>query len=131
MERNTVYKLNKKLELKNENFLVKKGTIATIFEKFNEIDNDKPTVVSLKFENIIGEYQFDEKELEELLEKNVFKSVVTKFKVNDSVKTADFGNECGIIVKITLESGTDKFSYVVVFSGIRYTISESRLSKCS
>jgi hypothetical protein len=130
MERNTVYKLNKNLDLKNENFLVKKGTLVSISEKFNEIDNGKPTVVSLKFENIIGEYQFDEKELEELLEKNVFKSVVTKFKVNDSVKTVDFGNNCGVIVEIKPDAIMG-YRYIVVFSGKRYIYFEKQLSKCS
>lgn len=131
MERNRIYKLNKNLGLKNENFLIKKGTTVTVLEKFNEIDNDKPTLVSLKFENIIGEYQFDEKELEKKFKNNYFELLNTKFKINDKVKVPEFGNECGIIVKITLEAGTDKFSYVVVFSGERYTIIESRLSNCS
>jgi hypothetical protein len=49
MNTNTMYKLSKNLDLQNENFLVKKGTIVTVSKLFDETDNNKPTVVSLKF----------------------------------------------------------------------------------
>jgi len=130
MNTNTIYKLSKNLDLKNENFLVKKGTIVTISKLFNETDNNTPTVVSLKFENIIGEYQFDENDIKTQLENNVFKLLVTKFKVGDRVKTKDFAEECGKIVEIKPDvlSG---HRYIVVFSQERYIYIETQLFKCS
>lgn len=130
MKTNNIYKLTKNLDLKNENFLVKKGTVVTVLEKFNEIDKNKPTVISLKFENIIGEYQFDESEIETHIKNNVFKTLITKFKVNDKVKTSDFGDECGTIVEIKPDILAG-YRYIVVFSGKKYIYFESQLSNCS
>lgn len=130
MNTNTIYKLSKNLDLKNENFLVKKGTIVTISKLFNETDNNTPTVVSLKFENIIGEYQFDENDIKTQLENNVFKLLVTKFNVGDSVKTQDFGEQCGEIIEIKPDV-LNGHRYIVVFSGDRYIYFESQLFKCS
>lgn len=129
MKTNTIYKLNKNLDLKNENFLVKKGTYLTVLEKFNEIDKDKPTILSLKFRNIIGEYQFEENELNKQFSKNVFKLIETKFKINDSVKTDDFGTVCGIIVEIKPDE-ISGHRYVVIFNGKKFTYLEEQLSRC-
>lgn len=129
MKTNSIYKLNKNLDLKNENFLVKKGTYVMVLEKFNEIDKDKPTVLSLKFKNIIGEYQFEEKELEKQFSNNTFKIINTKFKINENVKTDDFGSECGKIVEIKPDE-ISGHRYVVVFLEKRYTFLEEQLSRC-
>lgn len=130
MKTNNLYKLNKNLDLKNENFLVKKGTLVTVSTKYNETDETIPTVVSLKFGNIIGEYQFEEVELNKHLENKVFKLLAPPlFKIGDSVKVPDFGSLCGIINEIK-QDALKGHRYVVVFSGKRYTILESRLSSC-
>lgn len=131
MERNTVYKLNKNLDLKNENFLVKKGTIVTILEKFNEIDNDKPTVVSLKFENIIGKYQFDEKELKAFYDKNFFKIYsVPLYSKNDCVK--DITGKKGIVdVEPEFDIATKEWEYKVNYNGVIKPRLERQLSRCS
>ena len=130
MNTNTIYKLNKNLDLKNENFLVKKGTLVTVSKKFNETDKNIPTVISLKFKNIIGEYQFDQKEIDEQLKSNVLKLVDTRFIVGDSVKVVDFGDECGEVVEIKPDT-LSGHRYIVIFSGKRYTCLERNLSNCS
>jgi hypothetical protein len=129
MNTNTMYKLSKNLDLQNENFLVKKGTIVTVSKLFDETDNNKPTVVSLKFENIIGEYQFDENDIKSQLENNILKLLVTKFNVGDSVKTPDFGEECGIILEIKADALAGQ-RYIVVFSEQKFICLENQLSKC-
>ena len=70
MRTNQAYTVNKNLELKNENFIIKKGTAITVTNLYNKADATIPTVLGVKFENINGNYHFNEMEFKTLLDNN-------------------------------------------------------------
>lgn len=130
MKANQKYILNKNLDLNNENFLVKKGTLLEITKLFDESDTSIETKVGLKFDKINGDYLMDE---------NIFKNHL----VNDSLKLIknSLFNIGDCVVHITY--GICKvddiwydfymkfYLYTIINSQDKYTVIEKEIKPCS
>lgn len=124
------YSLNEDLNLENENFSVKKGTLLTVADTYNLNDENIPTMVGVKFQNINGNYLFEEGTFSNLLENNQLTAIPDAiFHIGDCVNSSSHGQ------------GTVKTSYYdnnllhcwiygVQFSNTSYAVSEDTLSPC-
>ena len=60
MKKDSIYILNKNLDLKEDNLMVKKGNLLKISNLFDETDKELPTIVNIKLKNLNGHYQMEE-----------------------------------------------------------------------
>jgi hypothetical protein len=89
MKTNQSFLLEKDLDLENENFIVKKGTILHIVNLYDKSDKKSPTVVGVKFGNINGTYHLDESLLKNLMKSGNMSAVARRFNIGDCVVTPD------------------------------------------
>src|SRR6478736_3497845 len=92
MEPQKTYSLNEDLNLENENFSVKKGTLLTVSDTYNLNDNNIPTMVGVKFQNINGNYLFEEGNFSNLIENNQLTAIPDAvFRIGDCVNSSSHG----------------------------------------
>ncbi|MCY1223455.1 hypothetical protein D3C87_364780 [compost metagenome] len=89
MKTNQSYLLEKDLDLENENFIVKKGTLVHIVNLYDKNDKKAPTVVGIKFGNINGTYHLGEDLVKNLVKSGSMTAVARRFNVGDCVLTPD------------------------------------------
>lgn len=89
MKTNQSYLLEKDLDLENENFIVKKGTLVHIVNLYDKNDKKAPTVVGIKFGNINGTYHLGEELVKNLVKSGSMTAVARRFNVGDCVLTPD------------------------------------------
>lgn len=128
MKLNKSYSLNEDLNLENENFSVKKGTLLTVFEMYNINDNEIPTFVGVKFQNINGNYLFEEEAFTNLLQNNKMAVIPeAKFHIGDSVNSDTHGQ--GIVKTSHYDNNLlHCWIYGVKFTNSAYSVSEDTLN---
>lgn len=89
MKTNQSFLLEKDLDLENENFIVKKGTLVHIVTLYDKNDKKAPTVVGIKFGNINGTYHLEENLVKDLVKSGSMTAVSRQFDIGDCVITPD------------------------------------------
>lgn len=126
MKTNQKYILNKDLDLRNENFLVKKGTQLKVIRLFDEKDENMATKAGIKFDRINGNYLIDENDFNEKVADETFKLVSTqKYATASCVKHSLNGN--GKIVKYWHDPDFDLHLYTVEFNSKIEVVLEKNL----
>jgi hypothetical protein len=129
MKTNKSYTLNENLELKNENFIVKKGTGVTVTNLYNKTDMTIPTVLGVKFDNINGNYHFNETEFKTLLDNNALTPQPNhKYNNGDRVKLSN--GVCGTVESATYYTLGGWLYEVNGDDGNNYKDFEKNISKC-
>jgi hypothetical protein len=129
MKANEKYFLNKNLDLKSENFLVKKGTLLEIVKLFDENDHDIETKIGVKFDNINGNYLIESSDFTNHLAANVIEKIPNpKFPENSCVTYADKGR--GVVSRLRYDSFLEFYMYEVTIAGKKYVTVESDLIAC-
>lgn len=115
MKANQKYILNTDLDLKNENFLVKKGTQLEILKLHDENDKYSTTKAVVKFQKINGNYFIEEREFcDRLLDNTLALKAEQKYSVGSCVKHTVNGN--GIILRYWHDPDFNLDLYTVEFN---------------
>jgi hypothetical protein len=130
MDTKHIYELHKNLDLKDEHFIVKKGTQFEIVDVLISKNEKSLTKLLIKFSGINGTYSLNEKDFDTLLSKTElqlrFKS---KFIVNDCVVHSTHGK--GTVAKVEYDFILKTFIYKVQFAIGERVVRESTLSGCN
>ncbi len=126
------YILNENLDLKGENFIIKKGTIMTLLNKFDQNDDDKPTSFGLKFENINGVYHANENYLNQLVTNNLITfQEQPRFSIGSCVKRVTNQGISGIVMSSTPDKDLiNTWLYGVRFPNEDVILKENQLREC-
>lgn len=127
----TLYKLEENLELPEENFIIKKGSLVNVTNRFNVNDDQSPTILGISFAKINGTYTFNESDFNNLIFKNSIKALLPKFAKGDCVKSSENGQ--GVVKDFKPENifGDYVYMYTVNFnSGKTYDVAEEFLERC-
>lgn len=123
-----LYITKKNLVVPDENFTVKKGTLITLNNVFDETDKDRPTLVGVRFENIPGNYVFSENNFNDLISKGTIAvAAQNRFKVGDCVTVDNHGR--GKVKSVFLDRKHILYG-VRLDSGKSIGCLESELSAC-
>lgn len=129
MKANETYVLNNNLDLKDENFLVKKGTLFSVTHIYNKNDNTSPTMAGLKFDNINGIYNIDEDTFQTLEQDNTIVSLNSIYEVGDCVINQSHGQ--GTVQSKWYDKNLGSWLYGVSFSANSFAVAEDTLMACS
>lgn len=89
MKANQSFLLENDLDLENENFIVKKGTLLHVINLYDKADKKAPTIVGIKFGDINGTYHLEEDLLKNLVKYGNMVAVSRQFNIGDCVMTPD------------------------------------------
>jgi hypothetical protein len=120
MDTKHIYELHKNLDLKDEHFIVKKGTQFEIVDVLISKNEKSLTKLLIKFSGINGTYSLNEKDFDTLL---------SKFIVNDCVVHSTHGK--GTVAKVEYDFILKTFIYKVQFAIGERVVRESTLSGCN
>lgn len=131
MKTNDIYITGKNVDLENENFLIKKGTLLEVTNLFNETDPSIPTKVEFKIDKINGSYTLKEVEFKNLINSNAFKQIGTsKFKIGDCVIQIS-SNKQGTVISKQYYNSISSWLYGVNFDGEKIGVMENELRSCA
>jgi hypothetical protein len=122
----TFYSLSENLDLRDENFIVKKGTLVSVVGESNSY-KQSPSVLKLNFDNIDGNYHMAHSEFEDLVLANKLTKLTAKFDVGDCVSHKKYGKG---IVESRRPDPFFGYSYNVKFDSGLLGILEQNLSEC-
>ena len=126
METNEKYILNKDLDLKNENFIVKKGTQLEVIKLFDENDKNVATKAGIKFDRINGNYLIEENDFNEKVAQNRIKLVSKqKYPINSCVNHTTNGD--GKVIKYWHDPDFNLDLYTVQFKNKLEVVLEENL----
>lgn len=126
MKKDSIYILNKNLDLKEDNLMVKKGNLLKISNLFDETDKELPTIVNIKLKNLNGHYQMEENEFQNLLAAKTLLAIEpAKYKENDKVIHAVYGK--GTITFVKYHKYIRKWLYTVAFSSNTVVVNEAEI----
>jgi len=126
----TLYLLKDNLDIPEQNFIVKKGTLAEINYVFDANDETVPTRLGLNFDNINGIYTLEKTHFDNLVDLNSITKMQSKFNEGDCVTHTDLGT--GTIKSVDYKNFflKDRYYYWVVFEKGDYYTEEGFLSPC-
>lgn len=127
-----LYLLNENLELPNQSFIVKKGTKVRVNSIYNERDDAEPTIISMSFDNINGNYTINYDDFEDLLQSQQLSKIVVRYNVGDCVKVnLDEGYVQGTIKAfVGYNTFVKDYEYEVEVATKVYTDFEKNLRSC-
>lgn len=128
--KNNHFQLKKDLNLIDENFTIKKGTLVNISNVFDEKDSDLPTIISLKFENISGNYNVKKIEFDKYLKENSLVEIKkSRFQIGNCVMID--GNKRGVVKSFFYDKMLKEYIYGVLLSNNKSIgVLEESLDSC-
>ncbi|MGX7668920.1 hypothetical protein [Flavobacterium pedocola] len=129
MKANQKYVLNENLDLEDEIFLVKKGSLLEITKLYDATDNSIPTNVGIRFDNMHGHYVMNEMQFEKLEKKKIIQAIQpAKYQVGDCVTHTTFGQ--GSVDSVWYDSFMKFYLYRVTFTHGPMVTTEKEIQHC-
>lgn len=130
MKTNEFYKLNDNFDLEEYGVILKKETILSIKEIFNDDNTEKPTILVLNANSIPGDFLIKADYFTNSLHQNIMEKSSAKYSVGDCVNTSS--GKVGVVKKVIFIDFTEKYYYNVKLngSGKEYGYKEEQLEGC-
>lgn len=128
MKTNQSFLLENDLDLENENFIVKKGTLVHVVNLYDKTDKKAPTVIGIKFGNINGTYHLEEDLVKNLVKSGSMTAVNRRLNIGDCVLTSDRGE--GKVKSHFLDPILLNWIYGVDIEGRTHVYEEDDLENC-
>lgn len=128
MKTNEFYKLNDNLDLEGYGVILKKDSVVSIKDIFNDDISEKPTILAVNALNIPGDFLMNAEYFQDSIAQNILEKSNPKFSVGDCVRTSS--GKKGNVTKVISLDFAGFFYNVKLNSEEEYGYAEDVLQHC-